>query len=56
MSLDTQTLIWLFPIAFIFHDFEELILGEPWLRKNAGDIKERIKLWGIASTKGQSGF
>jgi hypothetical protein len=43
MSVDTHTLIWLFPIAFMFHDFEELILGEPWLRKNAGEIKDRIK-------------
>lgn len=43
MSMDTHTLIWLFPIAFMFHDFEEIILGEPWLKKNAGEIKERIK-------------
>jgi hypothetical protein len=27
----------------MFHDFEEIILGEPWLRKNAGEIKDRIK-------------
>ncbi len=37
-----HTLIWLFPIAFMFHDFEEIILGEPWLRKNAGEIKHRV--------------
>ncbi len=43
MSIATHTLIWLFPIAFMFHDFEELILFEPWLRKNAGEIKDRIK-------------
>jgi hypothetical protein len=43
MSIDTRTLIWLFPIAFMFHDFEEIILGEPWLRKNAGEIRERIE-------------
>ncbi len=43
MSVDTHTLIWLFPIVFMFHDFEEIVLGEPWLRKNAGDLKERIK-------------
>jgi len=43
MSIDTHTLIWLFPIAFMFHDFEELILFEPWLRKNAGEIRDRIK-------------
>lgn len=33
----------MFPIAFIFHDFEEIILGEPWLRKHAVKIKARIK-------------
>jgi len=28
-----STLIWLFPIAFILHDFEELMLFEPWFKK-----------------------
>ncbi len=41
MSL--QTLIWLFPIAFMFHDFEELLLGEAWLRKNAPDLRARLQ-------------
>ncbi len=41
--LDTHTLIWLFPIAFMFHDFEEILLFEPWLKKNAGDIEARLK-------------
>ena len=43
MPIYTHTLIWIFPIAFMFHDFEEITLGEPWLRKNAGEIKDRIK-------------
>lgn len=43
MPIDIQTLIWLFPIAFMFHDFEELIFGEPWLRKNATDIRQRLE-------------
>lgn len=43
MSLNTHTLIWLFPFAFMFHDFEEIILFEPWLRKNAGTLKSRIQ-------------
>ena len=43
MSLDLYKLIWLFPIAFILHDFEELLLFEPWLKKNAGAIKSRVK-------------
>lgn len=43
MVSDINTLIWLFPIAFILHDFEELILFEPWLKKNAPDIMARVK-------------
>jgi hypothetical protein len=43
MAVDIYKLIWWFPIAFILHDFEELILFEPWLKKNAGLIRERIR-------------
>jgi hypothetical protein len=44
MFVDTHTLIWLFPIVFMMHDFEEIILGgEPWLRKNAGEVKALVE-------------
>lgn len=43
MAIDTYTLLWLFPIAFMFHDFEEIILGELWLKKHGSEIKARIK-------------
>jgi hypothetical protein len=43
MLLNIDKLIWLFPIVFILHDFEELILFEPWLKKNASDIMQRVK-------------
>lgn len=39
----TQTLIWLFPIAFMLHDFEELIFGEAWLRRHGGEIAARLR-------------
>lgn len=42
MTPDVQTLIWFFPIAFMFHDFEEIILGAPWLARNAAEIKGRV--------------
>lgn len=42
MPIDAHTLLWLFPIAFMAHDFEEIILGEPWLRRHGDDIKSRI--------------
>ena len=43
MSIETDSLIWLFPIMFMLHDFEELLLFEPWLKKNADEIRARIK-------------
>jgi len=36
-------LVWFFPIAFILHDFEELILFEPWLKHNAPLIRTLIE-------------
>ncbi|GIM45985.1 hypothetical protein DNHGIG_15340 [Collibacillus ludicampi] len=33
-AVSLNTLIWLFPIAFMLHDFEEIIWIEPWLKKN----------------------
>lgn len=42
MSIDTHTLIWLFPIAFMFHDFEEILFWELWLKKNNYEVKSRI--------------
>jgi hypothetical protein len=36
--LNVQTLIWLFPIMFVLHDFEEIIMIEKWLEKNSAVI------------------
>lgn len=30
---DVRTLIWLFPIMFMFHDLEEIIMVEKWIKK-----------------------
>ncbi|THE11625.1 HXXEE domain-containing protein [Bacillus timonensis] len=35
---DIQTLIWLFPIMFILHDFEEIIMVERWMKRNSTKI------------------
>jgi hypothetical protein len=43
MVITTPTLLWLFPIAFMLHDFEELIGFEPWLKRNAGDVKAKLE-------------
>lgn len=42
MFIDTHTLIWLFPIAFMFHDFEEILFWERWLAKNGAEVKRRL--------------
>ncbi|GAA0180942.1 HXXEE domain-containing protein [Clostridium sediminicola] len=31
---DIKIMVWLFPILFIFHDFEELIFMQLWISKN----------------------
>jgi hypothetical protein len=45
MSIDMHTLIWLFPISFMFHDFEEIIFWERWMNKNGGEIKRRVPIF-----------
>ncbi|MEH6945123.1 HXXEE domain-containing protein [Bacillus sp. JJ722] len=39
---DVQTLIWLFPILFMLHDFEEIIMIEKWMSKNTATIYNRL--------------
>ena len=43
MPLSTPTLLWLFPIAFMLHDFEELIGFEPWLKRHGSEIRSRLE-------------
>lgn len=35
-------LIWLFPILFIFHDFEEIIFMQVWISKNKNYLCDRF--------------
>ncbi len=37
-----QILIALLPIIFMIHDFEEIIMFKPWLRKNRKELQERF--------------
>lgn len=34
-------IVWLLPIVFMIHDFEEIIFFKPWIHKNAIYVKER---------------
>lgn len=40
--IDVLTLIWMFPIMFMLHDFEEIIMVEKWMNKNSGKIHEKL--------------
>lgn len=40
--LDVQTLIWLFPVMFSIHDFEEIIMAEKWLERNTNSILNKL--------------
>ncbi len=40
--MDVKWLIALLPAVFMLHDFEELVMFEPWLRKNRDDVRHRF--------------
>ncbi len=42
LSVKIETLMWLLPIVFIIHDFEEIIMLKPWLRKNHETLQTRF--------------
>ncbi|MDP4275535.1 MAG: HXXEE domain-containing protein [Bacteroidota bacterium] len=37
-----ETLLWLLPIVFMFHDFEEIIMMKAWLDKNADKVASQF--------------
>lgn len=39
---DIKVMVWLFPILFIFHDFEEIIFIQAWISKYRGYLCERF--------------
>jgi len=42
MLLDIYMIVWLFPIIFILHDFEEIIFIKPWFEKNRERLTVRF--------------
>ncbi len=42
MIVTIPTLMWLLPVVFMIHDFEEVIMARPWYRKNAPFLKVRF--------------
>ncbi|MDP4162658.1 MAG: HXXEE domain-containing protein [Bacillota bacterium] len=41
-TISLESLIWLFPITFMIHDFEEIIFVESWFKKNYTIVADRI--------------
>lgn len=42
LPIKTETLIWLLPVVFMIHDFEEIIMMKPWLTKNWAKLEKRV--------------
>ena len=40
--MKVETLLWLFPVVFMVHDFEEIIMIPSWMRKNREIILARF--------------
>lgn len=43
--MDLVDLIWLFPVVFMLHDFEELLLMESWLEVHGQDLLSSLPAW-----------
>lgn len=40
--VSVETMIWLFPVVFIIHDFEEIIMMPTWLAHNSEQLRRRF--------------
>jgi hypothetical protein len=40
--ISIHTVIWLLPIAFMFHDLEEIVTVEAWMQRNRADLHKRL--------------
>jgi hypothetical protein len=41
-ALKIENLMWLLPVIFMLHDFEEIIMMRPWIDRNAVFLRERF--------------
>lgn len=39
---ELQIIVWLLPVVFMIHDFEEIIFFKPWITKNSPYLKKRF--------------
>ncbi|MCB2219944.1 MAG: HXXEE domain-containing protein [Bacteroidetes bacterium] len=40
--MKTETLLWLFPVFFMIHEFEEIIMMQAWVQRNKNSITTRF--------------
>jgi hypothetical protein len=41
-TLEWQSVMWLLPVVFMLHDFEEIIVLRPWLEREAGYLQQHF--------------
>jgi hypothetical protein len=39
--MSDETLMWLLPVVFMLHDFEEIVMMPPWLSRHGGEVVAR---------------
>ncbi len=54
LPVKAETLMWLLPIVFMFHDFEEIIMFKPWLTANLPKFEKRFPKWVSRAAAGKS--
>lgn len=42
LNISLGTLLWLFPITFLLHDFEEILFVESWFKKNYISVSQKV--------------
>jgi hypothetical protein len=42
LPIKIETLMWLLPVVFMLHDFEEIIMIKPWMNHHAPELQERF--------------
>lgn len=42
LHISLATLLWLFPITFLLHDFEEILFVELWFKKNYSKASQKV--------------
>ncbi len=42
---DIKVMVWLYPILFMFHDFEEIIFMQSWINRNRNYLYNRFPVF-----------